>query len=42
MPTNTKPWIQGAAVGALALAIVGFSWGGRVTGGGQEHGGCLA
>ena len=33
MPTNTKPWIQGAAVGAIALAIVGFSWGGWVTGG---------
>ena len=24
MPTNTKPWIQGAIVGAIALAIVGF------------------
>ena len=33
MPTNTKPWIQGAVVGAIALAIVGFSWGGWVTGG---------
>jgi alpha/beta superfamily hydrolase len=33
IPTNTKPWIQGAAVGAIALAIVGFSWGGWVTGG---------
>ena len=33
MPTNTKPWIQGAAVGAIVLAIVGFSWGGWVTGG---------
>jgi hypothetical protein len=32
-PTNTKPWIQGAAIGAIALAIVGFSWGGWVTGG---------
>jgi hypothetical protein len=28
MPTSTKPWIQGAVVGAIALAIVGFSWGG--------------
>ena len=33
MPTNTKPWIQGAVVGAIVLAIVGFSWGGWVTGG---------
>jgi hypothetical protein len=32
-PTNTKPWIQGAIVGAIALAIVGFTWGGWVTGG---------
>jgi alpha/beta superfamily hydrolase len=33
MPTNTKPWLQGAFVGAVVLAIVGFSWGGWVTGG---------
>jgi len=33
MPANTKPWIQGAVVGAMALAVVGFSWGGWVTGG---------
>lgn len=33
MPANTKPWIQGAIVGAIALAIVGFNWGGWVTGG---------
>ncbi len=33
MPTQTKPWIQGAVVGAIALAIVGFYWGGWVTGG---------
>jgi hypothetical protein len=33
MPADTKPWIQGAVVGAIALAIVGFSWGGWVTGG---------
>jgi hypothetical protein len=33
LPTNTKPWIQGAVVGAIAAAIVGFSWGGWVTGG---------
>ena len=33
MPKSTKPWILGAIVGAIALAIVGFSWGGWVTGG---------
>lgn len=32
-PQNTKAYLQGAAVGAIALAIVGFSWGGWVTGG---------
>jgi dienelactone hydrolase len=33
MPTNTKSWIQGAVVGGIAVAIVGFTWGGWVTGG---------
>lgn len=33
MPANTKPWLQGALFGAIALAVVGFSWGGWVTGG---------
>jgi hypothetical protein len=33
MPVNTKPWIQGAFVGAVVAMIVGFSWGGWVTGG---------
>jgi hypothetical protein len=37
MPANTKPWLQGAVVGALAFAIVGFSWGGWVTGGTSER-----
>lgn len=32
-PNNTKPFLWGAAAGAVALAIVGFSWGGWVTGG---------
>ena len=32
IPINTKPWIQGAVVGAIAVAVVGFSWGGWVTG----------
>jgi len=36
MPSNTKPWIQGAIVGAVALAIVGFNWGGWVTGGAAD------
>ena len=32
-PEWLKPGIQGAFVGAVALAIVGFGWGGWVTGG---------
>src|SRR5690242_5241121 len=32
MPVNTKPLIQGAVVGAVACAILGFTWGGWVTG----------
>lgn len=32
MPNQTKPFLWGAAVGAVALAIVGFAWGGWVTG----------
>ncbi len=32
-PEWLKPGLQGAAVGAVALAVVGFSWGGWVTGG---------
>jgi hypothetical protein len=36
LPTNTKPWIQGAVVGAVATAIIGFSWGGWVTGGSAD------
>ena len=35
-PEWLKPGLQGAAVGAAALAIVGFSWGGWVTGGTAE------
>jgi hypothetical protein len=33
LPTNTKPWIQGLVVGAIIATIVGFNWGGWVTGG---------
>jgi alpha/beta superfamily hydrolase len=32
-PTNTKPLLWGAVGGAVACMIVGFSWGGWVTGG---------
>ena len=33
IPEWLKPGLMGAAVGAAALAIVGFTWGGWVTGG---------
>jgi hypothetical protein len=33
IPTETKPAAWGAIGGAIVLAIVGFSWGGWVTGG---------
>ena len=32
-PKNTKPMLWGAVAGAAACMIVGFSWGGWVTGG---------
>ncbi len=32
-PTQLKPALWGAAAGALALAIIGFTWGGWITGG---------
>jgi len=32
LPVETKPALWGIAGGAVALAIVGFSWGGWVTG----------
>lgn len=32
IPTWTKPGLLGAGVGAIALAILGFNWGGWVTG----------
>ncbi|GEP55463.1 hypothetical protein [Reyranella soli] len=32
MPKDTKPLIQGAVVGAIACAVLGFTWGGWVTG----------
>ena len=33
LPENTNAYLWGAAVGAIALAVVGFGWGGWVTGG---------
>lgn len=32
IPTQTRPFLWGAAAGAIALAIVGFNWGGWMTG----------
>jgi hypothetical protein len=37
LPPETKPFLWGAAVGAIALAVVGFSWGGWVTAGTAER-----
>jgi len=37
IPEWFKPALFGAAAGAVALAIVGFSWGGWVTGGTAEQ-----
>ncbi len=31
VPSETKPALWGAAGGAIALAIVGFTWGGWMT-----------
>jgi hypothetical protein len=36
IPVETKPALWGVAGGAVALAIVGFTWGGWVTGGKAE------
>jgi hypothetical protein len=36
IPIETKPALWGIAGGAVALAIVGFSWGGWITGGKAE------
>ncbi len=37
LPTQTTPFLWGAAAGAILLAIVGFNWGGWVTGGTAER-----
>ena len=36
-PEWLKPAIYGAAVGAIALAVVGFSWGGWMTSGSADR-----
>lgn len=36
IPIETKPALWGIAGGAIALAIIGFSWGGWITGGKAE------
>lgn len=36
LPVQTNPFLWGAAAGAVALAFVGFNWGGWVTGGAAE------
>ena len=36
IPVETTPFLWGSAVGAIALAIVGFNWGGWVTGSTSE------
>jgi hypothetical protein len=36
IPIETKPTLWGIAGGAIALAIVGFTWGGWTTGGKAE------
>jgi hypothetical protein len=38
IPTETKPALWGIAGGAVAAAIVGFTWGGWTTGGTAEAG----
>jgi len=35
--TQATPFLWGAAVGAIALAIIGFNWGGWVTGNTAER-----
>ena len=37
LPTATEPFLWGAVAGAIALAVVGFNWGGWVTGGTAER-----
>lgn len=36
-PDWIKPGLYGAAIGAVAVAVIGFSWGGWVTGGSADR-----
>jgi hypothetical protein len=36
VPPQVKPACWGAVAGAIALAVIGFNWGGWVTGGTAE------
>jgi hypothetical protein len=36
LPEKTEPFLWGAVAGAVVLAVVGFNWGGWVTGGTAE------
>jgi hypothetical protein len=37
LPAETSPFLWGAASGAIALSVVGFAWGGWVTGSTHER-----
>ena len=37
LPSQTKPVFWGMVAGAIALSIVGFNWGGWMTGGAAEQ-----
>jgi hypothetical protein len=37
LPKETSPFLWGAVTGAVALSIIGFAWGGWVTGGTAER-----
>jgi hypothetical protein len=37
LPAQTRPFLWGAVSGAIALAFVGFNWGGWMTGGTAER-----
>ena len=37
LPAETSPFVWGAITGAIALSIVGFTWGGWVSGGTAER-----
>lgn len=37
LPAETTPFLWGAAAGAIALAIIGFAWGGWVSGATAEN-----